>query len=145
VGDLELAESARDVIAFPATRGFLGREAFEREILGNDYALFLYPQGSYRFSVSGAFLDAVSLLRPVVALKNPYFEHCFEKMGDIGYLCDTPEQLGELVRELCARFPKSHYAAQQKELRRGRAAFAPPAVGAALRAALDGWVEKQAA
>jgi len=144
--DLELAEGARDVIAFPATRGFLGREAFEREILGSDYALFLYPKGSYRYSVSGALLDAVSLLRPIIALRNPYFEHCFERMGDIGYLCDSLTQMEELLRELCARFPKSHYAAQQQELRKGREVFAPVAVGASLRAALEGWdVQERAA
>ena len=139
VREADLAEAARDVIAFPCSNGFLAREAFEREIAALDYAVFLYPKDSYRFSVSGAFLDAISLLKPVIALRNPYFEHCFEVMGDIGYLCDTLDEVHQRTREICARFPKSHYLAQREQIRKGREAMAPASVAQGLRAAFERW------
>lgn len=138
VQDPDLAEKARDVVSFPL-RGWAARADYEREVAQVDYALFLASPDAFRFSVSGAFLDAVSMLRPVIALRNPFFEHCFEQMGDIGYLCDSVWQVQELLGELTQRFPRSHYRAQQEQLRQGRAVFGPEAVGAAVRAAFEGW------
>ncbi|MBI5544262.1 MAG: hypothetical protein HY901_10260 [Deltaproteobacteria bacterium] len=144
VRELALVEEARDAVVFPS-RGYLPREEYEREIANIDYALFLNPSDSCRFTVSGAFLDAVSLLKPVIALRSSYFEHCFEQLGDIGYLCDTPEQVHELARQLCSRFPKAHYQAQREAMRAGREIFAPTAVGASLRAAFALWEAREAA
>ncbi|MGC4115286.1 MAG: hypothetical protein QM765_11910 [Myxococcales bacterium] len=138
VQDPDLAEKARDVVSFPL-RGWASREDYEHELSQIDYALFLAAPDAYRFSVSGAFMDAVSMLKPVIALRNPFFEHCFEKMGDIGYLCDTVWQAQELLGELSHRFPRSHYRSQQEQLRTGRAVFGPAAVGSALHAAFDRW------
>jgi hypothetical protein len=139
VRDPDVAEAARDVIAFPDSRGFIPRQEFERELGTLDYAVFLSPSSCYRFSVSSAFLDAVSLCKPVIALRNAFFEHCFEVMGDIGYLCDSLAQVHQTVREICLRFPRSHYLAQQEQIRKGRQAFAPPAVGRSLREAFQRW------
>ncbi len=144
LGDVESVDGARDVIAFPATRDFLPRDVFERGIQGVDYALFLSPPGSYRFLVSGAVMDAISLQRPIIALRNPFIEHCFERLGDIGYLLDSLEEIEELLKRLCVRFPRSHYVAQQEALRLGRGAFAPAAAGAALREALARWEARRA-
>lgn len=138
VQDPDLAEKARDVVSFPL-RGWTPRAEYEREVARLDYALFLAPPDAFRFSVSGAFMDAVSMLKPVVALRNPFFEHCFERMGDIGYLCDTVWQVQELIGQLAHRFPRSHYRAQQEELRKGRSVFGPEAVGEAVRGAFEKW------
>jgi Tfp pilus assembly protein PilZ len=134
----ELSERARDVVSFPL-RGWAAREDYEREAARLHYALFLAPPDAYRFSVSGAFLDAVSLLKPVIALRNSFFEHCFEKMGDIGYLCDTVWQAQERVAELSHRFPRSHYRSQQEAAALGARRLRAEAVGAALRAAFERW------
>lgn len=135
--DACFGERARGLISYPASRDFLDRAAFEREVSSADYVLFLYPPRSYRFSVSGAFFDAVSLLKPVIAIRNPFFEHCFHKMGDIGYLCDTVAEMTKLLHDLCSSFPTTRYFAQQEQLLRGREVFSPGSVAIALRRAFQ--------
>lgn len=144
VADPGAAKLAGEAVALGGS-AFLSRERYEQEIAGLDYALFLSPPDAYRFSVAGSFLDALSLLKPVIALRNPFFEHCFEEMGDIGYLCDTVGQAKEVVRRLCARFPKAHYLSQQEVLALGREAFSPEAVGASLRDAFTAWEAREVA
>lgn len=137
--DAQLAEGARDVIAFPAVRGYLDRRTYDREIASLDYVLFLGAPGRGRLSACGAAFDALSLARPIIALRGPYLEHLFEQVGDVGYLCDSMAQLRTLARSLCSRFPRSHYAAQRQQALQGRGAFAPEAVARQLEAAWEAW------
>ena len=50
-----------------------------------------------RLVASATFLDALSYVKPGIYLRNPYVEYYFEQMGDIGYLCDSYEEMREVV------------------------------------------------
>ena len=44
-------------------------------------------------SASGALLDAITWLKPIIANRIPFVANLFERYGDIGYLCDDPDQM----------------------------------------------------
>ena len=49
---------------------------------------------------SGAITDAIALGIPIIALKHPYFNYLFSKGGDIGYLCDSFEDIRKVIDTL---------------------------------------------
>lgn len=87
-----------DIIWIGAKEG-LPREIFEEQVQKLDYILYLYPTDSYKFTASGAILDAVKLHKPIIALKNDYFDFL---MGEypIGYVEDSLNHLEKVIRQL---------------------------------------------
>lgn len=65
---------------------WLSREKFEKEIDSLDYILFLYPENSYKLTASGAVLDAIMYAKPIISLKNDFFNEMFKKCK-IGFMC----------------------------------------------------------
>ena len=79
---------------------YLDRTTFENELLKLHFAIFFYPATEYVFRSSGAITDAIALGIPIIALKHPYFNYLFSKGGDIGYLCDSYEDIVKVVNKL---------------------------------------------
>ncbi len=86
------------VVMAGATNEPLPYPEFEKAVRRLDYILFFYGKDKYRLTASGALLDAVRFRKPVIALRNDYFEYFFNKFGEIGYLVDDVEEMGELLR-----------------------------------------------
>jgi len=53
----------------------------------------LYPNSSYELIASGAVLDAINIKKPILALKNNYFNYLFDKFGAFGYLAESVQEL----------------------------------------------------
>jgi hypothetical protein len=85
-----------------------------------NYALFFHKRDNYRLSASGVFFDAISYLKPIIALRNPFFEYYFQIMGDIGYLCDSYEEMENLILKIVENKPNERYLKQQKNILNGR-------------------------
>lgn len=79
---------------------FLDREEFKNKIQELDYVLFFYHKDNYRITASGAVMDAISYEKPILALKNDYFEYLFNKYGQFGHLFDNVEEMANLVKDL---------------------------------------------
>ena len=79
---------------------YLDRTTFENELLKLHFAIFFYPTTEYVFRASGAITDAIALGIPIIALKHPYFNYLFSKGGDIGYLCDSFEDIRKVIDTL---------------------------------------------
>lgn len=62
-----------------------------------DYLLFFYGKDKYRLTASGALLDAVRFRKPIIALRNEYFDYFFSKFGKVGYLADSIEEMERLL------------------------------------------------
>ena len=62
--------------------------------------LFLYDKGSYKLTASGAILEAIWNQKPIIALHNYYFDYIFEKFGDLGFLCDSIDELVNKINEI---------------------------------------------
>lgn len=84
----------------PAKPRYLDRTTFENELLKLHFAIFFYPTTEYVFRTSGAVTDAIALGIPIIALKHPYFNYLFSQGGDIGYLCDSFEDIPKVINTL---------------------------------------------
>lgn len=120
---LKLAGDA--VILTSADNQPLSRNDYEKSALSIDYAVFCYHQESYRYFASGALLDALSFVKPIIALRTPMIEYCFEQMGDIGYLCDDYDQMKAVLLSLVNTDSYEKYEAQRQNILRGRYIFSP--------------------
>ncbi len=91
----------------------------------------------YRLVASASFLDSLYFAKPGIYLRNPYIEHYFERMGDIGYLADSYEELRDLILHLCREFPEERYRRQCANILREREALSPASLGAKFRGIVD--------
>jgi hypothetical protein len=89
------------------------------------FCVFFYPQDSYRLTASGAIFDALTHLKPIIAIRNPYFEYIFYKMGNIGYLCDTIDEMTVIIGRIVKERDVSEYRKQQKIIQDGLKYFSP--------------------
>jgi hypothetical protein len=110
----------------------LSREDFETRAKNVDYVLFLNRPDQYDLVASGSLMDAFSYLRPIIALKQPLFEYYFKTMGDIGYLCESYEEIKEQILGILANKPKERYKVQQCNILNGREQFSPMQVSSQL-------------
>jgi glycosyltransferase involved in cell wall biosynthesis len=117
----------------PAT-GQLARAEFVARLRSLDYVLLPFRRGYYDLSASGALLDAVTWLKPVVAMRVPLTERFFADYGDIGYLCDDEAALEAMVERIVAAPDPARHARQVEALRRAREARGMPVLAARYRA-----------
>ncbi|MDP7640109.1 MAG: hypothetical protein QGG73_10400 [Candidatus Hydrogenedentes bacterium] len=71
----------------------LSREEFSARAQRVDYALWTGEPRHYNLTASATFLDALCYVRPGIYLRNRYIEYYFNQMDDIGYLCDSYEEI----------------------------------------------------
>lgn len=78
---------------------FLPRNIFEAQIQSLDFILYLYPQNSYKFTASGAIMDAVKLGKPIISFHNDYFDYL---LGDspIGYWAKDVKDMASIIRTI---------------------------------------------
>lgn len=110
------------------------RERYEQRVSELTYAVLPYAPEHYALVSSGAILDAFSYAKPCIALRNPLFEEYFSTMGDIGYLCDTEDEMFDVMSALVACGPQERYACQRRNILKGRAIFSPASVAEEFRA-----------
>ncbi len=87
-------------------------DTFIQEVNAIDYSIFCFPLESYQLSCSATFYDALSFVKPIIALKTPFFEYYFKKLGDIGYLCENEQELYEQTISLITNFDVKRYIKQ---------------------------------
>ncbi|AZB10284.1 glycosyltransferase family 1 protein [Chryseobacterium sp. G0162] len=64
-----------------------------------DFILFFYNENQYRLTASGAIFDAINHNKPIIALKNSYFNHVFS-YGKVGYLCENIEEMKDIIKDV---------------------------------------------
>jgi hypothetical protein len=115
----------------------LTRAAFESAVRQLAYVVWTTHPDRLRLAPSATFVDALAFLKPGIYLRNDYLEHHFRRMGDIGYLCDSREEIVETIRAIISDFPTARYRHQVDNIRRGRAIFEPQSLAPRLRAILE--------
>lgn len=106
--------------ALPENGGELSRK--EIEMLSKDvhYTICAYDPKEYTYRSSGTLFDAFAYGTPVIALTNPLFEAYFEDFGDIGYLCESVEEVQKTVIDILKNPPAERYLRQQACLEQAR-------------------------
>lgn len=79
---------------------FLSRDEMEDKISNINFILFMYPKTGYRVTASGALFDAIEFEKPIIAIKNDYFEYIFNKYGSIGKLVNNIEEMEQEIIDL---------------------------------------------
>ncbi|MBM2828662.1 MAG: hypothetical protein HW408_1194 [Actinobacteria bacterium] len=133
VVDKKLRKHLGEAVSVPSPDTPLTKEEFASHARQLDYAVFLHGAKAYTLTASGVMFDAFSHLKPVIALKSPFITGYFEKMGNIGYLCDSFADIKQLVLRLLDHPPVAEYAEQRQALLRGRELLQIPVLAAALR------------
>ena len=90
----ELLESG---VTLPSVNSPLSREQYNKYISELDYFLYFYGSDNYKITASGAILDAIAAEKPIIALKNDYFQYIFNKFGEIGILCNSVEEMVDAI------------------------------------------------
>lgn len=80
-------------------KGIVPRDELEARVKKLDFILYLYPTDSYQLMASGAILDALSLQKPIIALKNDYFDYIFKKFGEFGFLFESVEKIADFLND----------------------------------------------
>lgn len=86
-------------------------------ILKMDYAMFTYNLNSYKYTASGAFIDAINFEKPIIALQTDYIQYYFNKYGNIGYLCNSYEELEETLLNILTNPSVEEYKLQQQNIK----------------------------
>lgn len=80
-------------VRIQSKKSFMPRALFEKEVESLTYIVFFYSDSQYQFIASGVFFDAVAFEKPVIAMRNSFFEYYFNKYNNIGFLCDNLEDM----------------------------------------------------
>lgn len=107
-------------------------EEYNRFVNKMDILLFLYDKGSYKLTASGAILEAIWNQKPIIALHNYYFDYIFEKFGNLGFLCDSIDELVDKINEIAS--DRKVLARFSDNLRKAKEALLPQNVKKQLEA-----------
>lgn len=118
--DENLKKIDNKYLMIPSPDTPLIRKDYEKYISEIDYAVFLYDYNTYALRASAALFDAFSSIKPVIALRNPFFEYYFDLLGDIGYLCEDYEELKEVISDILINIPNERYRRQCENISMGR-------------------------
>jgi hypothetical protein len=134
--DKKLRKLLTGAVSVPSPDAPLPLEKYAAHVRKLDYAILLHGAETL-LQGSGVLFDAFSYLKPVIAIKSPFFSAYFEKMGNIGYLCDHYADLKRRVLDLLDHPPVDEYLLQREALLAGREQLQVPVLAATLRRKLS--------
>jgi hypothetical protein len=121
--DKRISARQSDAVNVPSANKLMSRCDYDYYAKTIHYSLFFYKPTSYRLTASGALFDAFSYVKPIIAIRNPFFEYYFKIMGDIGYLCDNYDQVKTIIIDILNNKVSDHYQLQQQNILKGREQF----------------------
>lgn len=105
----------------------LSLEVLHRRAREVHYAVWLSPPRRYALTLSAAFLDALSFVKPCVYLDNPFIARSFEELGDVGYPCADTREMVDVVCALLGDPDPERYRGRCERILAGRRRFSPEA------------------
>jgi hypothetical protein len=120
ISDPEIRKTIDAEVIVPSPDKPLTRDKFDEYSSNIDYAVFCFSPESFKLSVSGSFYDALSFVKPIIALKTPFFKYYFDNFGDIGYLCDDYTEMMALTVSLINSRQTKRYSEQCHNILRAR-------------------------
>jgi hypothetical protein len=121
------------VLNEPVPAFHVPRPEFIEKLRRLHYVCLMLQPGYYELSASGALLDAITWLRPVIATRVPIIVELFERFGEIGELCDDFDDMQAVITRLADAPDPARYNRQVANLRRVRDSRTPEALAADYR------------
>jgi hypothetical protein len=115
-------------LASKVTHEHLTRQKFVDRLAHMHYVFLPFGSTYYDLSASGALLDAITWLKPIIANRTPVVADMFEQFGDIGYLCNGVDAMRHVLHEIANDMDGTRYAVQVEALRRLRDSRLPDAL-----------------
>lgn len=114
---------------------YLSRNQYESELKKLDYCIFFYPTHQYVFRASGAVVDFISHLIPIIALKHPFFDYLFQIAGNIGFICSDLVEMELLLKKIANgdREILNQYHQQQRNIQLLQEEFSVDAIAKDLK------------
>jgi hypothetical protein len=98
---LDVMKYSNDYVNILNNNEFIPFDVFEENIQKADYFIYFFkPNSLYDLCPSGTFFDAIKYKKPILALKNPFFDYYFKKLGNIGFLCESFEELNQKISDI---------------------------------------------
>ena len=108
----------QNAVAVIGGEHFLSRGDYEQEIEDTAWLMYLYEDRNYELIASGAFLDAILYRKPIICLRNRFFQNLFSTYN-IGIMVDTLEALPDALTHLFDRSDlPEFYASCQENIQR---------------------------
>lgn len=115
----------------------ISREEYIIRAKGLTYAVWVGSPEYYKYGASGSFLDALSFIKPVIYIRNPFIDHYFHQMGDFGYGCSDLREIYNTINSILERFPEEQYHKQCKNILNGRNIFEPKTISSQLKKIIE--------
>ncbi|MEJ0018583.1 MAG: hypothetical protein WDN25_18890 [Acetobacteraceae bacterium] len=109
-----------DVLAHPPSTELLTRDEFTARLASLHYVFLPFRSGYYDLSASGALIDALTWLKPIITSRIPLTEQFFREYGDIGVLANDETGLEAAIDEILTEMDTARYARQIEALRAAR-------------------------
>lgn len=129
--------AALSVLAREIPEEFMSRAEFRERLAPIHYVFLPLQPVYYRLSPSGALIDAITWLKPLIASDIPICADAFAEGGDIGHLCHDLAAMQEALEGIMRRPDAARYAAQVEAMRRLRERRMPQALVPAYAAILS--------
>jgi hypothetical protein len=130
--------SAFNMLEDQVTIEALPREQYLARLAKLHYVLLPLQDRYYSLSASGALIDAITWLKPIIATRLPIVEALFRRFGDIGTLCDDETAMRAAVEAAVSTHDAARYQRQVEALRAVRASRSPDALAADYRTLVHG-------
>lgn len=129
LGKVDLTVETNDHVKILGRDRPLSRNHIEEAMKDVNFLIFMYPPDSYQYTVSGAFFDALIYLKPIIVLRNAFFEYMFSLLGNIGFICDSRDDMGLLLNKLANDgIPSIDMQEMIDNLKNARLRFAPESI-----------------
>lgn len=114
---------------------YLTRSQYENELKLLDYCIFFYPPHQYIYRASGAVVDFINGLIPIITLKHPFFDYLFEIGGNIGFTCNDLDEMEILLQKIANADQEilDQYKQQQKNIQLLQEQFSVDAIAEDLK------------
>ena len=122
------------VLASAASHAPLPRADFAARLAQLHYVMFALGTGYYNLAASGAVIDAITALKPLLATPIPIVDALFAAFGDIGHVAAGPNAIDAEIEAILQRMDTGRYDAQVAALARLRDSRLPAALVPRLRA-----------
>lgn len=113
----DIKEFTNEFVKYRISNDLIPEDEYRISISNLDYILYFYPTNSYKLTASGAFFDSLYVEKPIIALRNDYFEYYFKKFGKIGYLCDDIDDFIKTIKNVKDNLDIDEYNEQIKNIK----------------------------
>lgn len=139
IGRNSLGESGSSLFASlstPPNNGYLSREKFVDLLEKMDYVCLPLPRKISHVS-SGSIIDSITMLKPMLLLKDQSTSAMATKYGDFGLLADNKKILNDFFENQILKIQKEEYLHWVRSLRGIRQARSPEVLAIKLRTIVE--------